>query len=267
VNGLVVGVRGGGDLGSGAALRLWRSGFQVFILEIERPIAVRRTVALSEAVFDRSVVVEEMRGTLASNTAHAREIMRSGDVAVLVDRNASSLVDLRPQALVDAILAKRNTGTTRDMARLVVGLGPGFTAGSDVDAVVETRRGPWLGRVYWTGMAEADTGEPGEVQGRGASRVLRAPVDGELTARGAIGDLVQEGQVVAQVEDVPVTAPFSGLLRGLARDGVRVRTGMKIGDVDPRPDPELCRLVSDKSLAVAGGVMESVLTHLRQNEA
>jgi xanthine dehydrogenase accessory factor len=148
-----------------------------------------------------------------------------------------------------------------------VGLGPGFTAGTDVDAVVETRRGPRLGRVYWTGSAEADTGEPGEIQGRGASRVLRAPTDGELMACRAIGEIVQEGELVAEVGGVPVTAPFAGLLRGLARDRLQVRTGMKIGDVDPRLKPELCRLVSDKSLAVGGGVLEAVLTHLRQNGA
>jgi xanthine dehydrogenase accessory factor len=267
MNRVLVAIRGGGDLGSGTALGLWRAGFKLVILEIERPIAVRRTVALSEAVFDGTSMVEEMRGSLAKDASEAEDIMSSGDVAVLVDPLASSLADFGAEILVDAIVAKRNTGTCRDMAPLVVALGPGFTAGKDVDAVVETRRGPHLGRVYWTGMAEPDTGEPAETAGRGASRVLRAPADGALRTRRNIGEIVNEGEMLLNVEGIPVPAPFTGLLRGLARDGLSVRRGMKVGDIDPRLDAELCRLVSDKSLAVAAGVLEAVLIHLKDNGA
>jgi xanthine dehydrogenase accessory factor len=205
----LVAIRGGGDLGSGAALRLWRVGFRVVILEIERPIAVRRTVALSEAVFDGSAAVEEMRGSLAEDPSTADAVLSSGDVPVLVDPRASSLAHFLPEVLVDAVMAKRNTDTRRDMAPLVVALGPGFTAGGDVDAVVETRRGPRLGRVYWDGMAEPDTGEPAETAGRGASRVLRAPTAGTLRALRYIGEVVGEGERVAEVAGIPVEAPFA----------------------------------------------------------
>lgn len=258
-------VRGGGDLGSGVALRLWRGHFRVIVLETANPIAVRRTVSLAEAVYDGRARVEEMEGRLVGSAADALAA-GCGSVSVLVDPDATSVSMLCPAIVVDAIMAKRNTGTRRDMAPLVVGLGPGFTAGMDVHVVVETNRGPHLGRVLRAGSAEADTGEPGEVAGQTAGRVLRAPAAGMLRAASAIGDIVEAGAVVARVAGMPVRAGFRGLIRGLARDGLQVERGAKIGDVDPRLDPRLCTLVSDKSLAVAGGVLESVVAHLRQNE-
>lgn len=260
---VLVAVRGGGDLGSGVALRLVRTGFRVVILERARPLAVRRSVSFGEAVYEGGVQVEELIGRLAK--AHeAREIMGAGEIPVVVDPAAEALSGLRPYALVDAILAKRNTGTTRTMAPLVVGLGPGFSAGKDVHAVIETNRGPRLGRVIWKGQAEPDTGWPGPVAGQSGSRVLRAPVSGVLRTCASIGDIVEEGATVASVAGMSIHAGFRGLVRGLARDGLEVTAGMKVGDIDPRLDPGLCTLVSDKALAVAGGVLEALLVSLRE---
>lgn len=259
VSDLVV-VRGGGDLGSGVAVRLWRCGFRVVVLEAERPVAVRRTVAFAEAVYEGQTVVEEVCGRLEAGERVKYSAQSREYVPVVVDPSAALIARLDPSAVVDAILAKRNTGTIRDMARTVVALGPGFTAGADAHAVVETQRGPHLGRVIWNGQAAPNTGLPGEIAGKSMSRVLRAPGDGVVEVESRIGDLVDEGEVVARVAGVPVTARFPGLVRGLVRDGLAVQAGMKIGDLDPRRDPRLCYLVSDKALAIAGGVLEAILS-------
>lgn len=254
-------LRGAGDMGTGVAIRLWRSGFQVIALETSSPLAVRRTVSFSEAVFDGHAAVEGIRATLVGSPAQALDTLKDEVVPVLVDPGAGSLARLDPEAVVDAILAKRNTGTHLDMAPLVVGLGPGFVAGEDVHAVVETNRGPDLGRVFWHGSAQANTGAPAAVLGESHTRVLRAPADGHVTVRKNIGDIVGEGETVAEVGGVPVCAAFHGVLRGMVREGTYVSVGLKIGDVDPRLDPSLCHRVSDKSLAIAGGVLEAVLSH------
>jgi xanthine dehydrogenase accessory factor len=254
-----VAVRGGGDLGSGVVLRLWRAGFEVIVLEVAHPVAVRRTVSFAEAVYDGSADVEEGHGVLAPSAEAALELLTRREIAVLVDPDAASLPRLRPNALVDAIMAKRNLGTRLDMAPCVVCLGPGFEAGVDCDAVIETNRGPHLGRALWSGHAEADTGIPASVRGVTADRVLRAPTDGAMVALKSIGHIADDGEVVARVDGEPVISSIAGMVRGLARDGLQVRAGMKVGDIDPRLDPELCRLVSDKSLAIAGGVLEAVL--------
>ena len=259
-------VRGGGDLGSGAALRLWRSGFEVVVLESPQPVAVRRTVSFAEAVYDGAIEVEEAHGVLATSIENALELSARREIPVLVDPDAASLPRLRPDALVDAIMSKRNLGTRLDMAPCVVCLGPGFEAGVDCDAVIETNRGPHLGRALWSGHAEADTGTPAPVGGATSDRVLRAPTDGRIVGLRSIGQIVESGDVVARVEGVPVITTLAGMVRGLARDGLQVRAGMKIGDIDPRVDPELCRLVSDKSLAIAGGVLEAVLMRTQTHE-
>lgn len=255
-------VRGGGDLGTGTALRLWRAGFDVLILEATSPMAVRRTVSFSEAVYEGSKVVEDATAVLVPDIFAAHTATNDGLVPVLVDPAARSLGQLGAAAVVDAILAKRNTGTRIDMGRAVVALGPGFDAGRDAHAVVETNRGPNLGRVIWKGAAAPNTGQPAAVRGHTDARVLRAPREGVLTALRAIEDVVDAGEVVATVNGEPVRAGFKGMLRGLLRDGSRVRKHTKIGDIDPREDPTLCRCVSDKSLAIAGGVLEAVLARL-----
>lgn len=258
-------VRGGGDLGSGVALRLWRSGFRVVVLESAAPVAVRRTVSFAEAVYEGKARVEEATAALAG-PKEVGEILRAGTIPVVVDPEARQVNCLQPHALVDAIMAKRNLGTRTDLASCVVALGPGFTAGVDAHAVVETNRGPNLGRVLWRGQAEADTGTPGIVGGHGVQRVLRAPVAGRLRVKAAIGDIVEHGEILAAVEGTAIRAPFTGLVRGLAREGLAVRAGMKIGDLDPRLEPVLCQLVSDKALAIAGGVLEAILMCIRDEE-
>lgn len=252
-------VRGGGDLGSGVAIRLWRAGFEVVILETRNPMAVRRTVAFSEAVYDGQSQVEEAHAVSAPSVEVALDLLSRSIVPVLVDPDAASLPRLRPDVLVDATMIKRNLGTRLDMAPCVLCLGPGFRAGVDCDAVIETNRGPHLGRVLWIGAAEANTGIPGAVQGATSERVLRAPTDGTLLGAKSIGDMVAVGDIVARVDGQPVVSGLGGLVRGLARDGHTVHTGMKIGDIEPRLDQELCHLVSDKALAIAGGVLEAVL--------
>lgn len=256
-------IRGGGDLGSGVALRLWRAGCRVILLETEHPIAVRRTVSFAEAVYDGCATVEEAEGRLLTLNEVLHDEWGSWDIPVVVDPSAASIESLRPIAVIDAILAKRNIGTERGWAPLVVGLGPGFHAPANVHAVVETNRGPHLGRVIWNGEAQPNTGEPAPVSGIGRERVLRAPATGVLRIVNDIGTIVNKGEVVATVRGVPVRAGFRSLVRGLARDGLHVDEGMKIGDIDPRLDPALCRLVSDKSLAIAGGVLEAVMMALR----
>ena len=226
------------------------------VLELPRPLTVRRTVALSTAVTEGEAVVQGMKGVRAGSPDEAVATARTGAVAVLVE---TGLAPVGADVVVDARMAKRNLGTAIDDADLVVALGPGFTAGVDCHAVVETMRGHDLGRVIWSGPAAADTGTPGPVGGRSAERVLRAPAAGTVAWDAAIGDRVAEGQRLATVAGAVVTAPFDGVLRGAIASGAEVRTGLKIGDVDPRPDPAACHRISDKALAVGGGVLEAVL--------
>ena len=252
-------VRGGGDLATGVIYRLYRAGFPVAVTEVETPLAVRRTVAFAQAVYDGAITIEGITGRLITTPEAILPLWEEGIVPVLVDPQARVREHLPFIVLVDAIMAKRNTGTHITDAPLVVALGPGFTAGVDCHAVVETMRGHFLGRVYWSGSALPDTGTPGNVMGYDKERVLRAPCDGHITPLVDIGDRVEEGQVICTVEGEPVRAPFPGVLRGLVHPRVHVRAGMKIGDVDPRARPEHCFTISDKSLAVGGGVLEAVL--------
>ncbi len=252
-------IRGGGDLGSGVALRLWRCGFRVLILETSAPLCVRRSVSFAEAVYEGTWGVEEARAVRVENMEEAVRVMDGCAIPVLIDPTGSYLRDSRASAVVDAIMAKRNLGTTIDMAPLVVALGPGFSAGRDVDAVIETNRGPNLGRVRWSGRAEPNTGVPGPVLGKSTERVLRSPAAGSVTVIRDIGSIVDTGAVLAMVGEQVIRAPFPGLLRGMIREGTIVETGMKVGDVDPRRDPTLCTLVSDKALAIAGGVVEAIM--------
>lgn len=261
---MMVLIKGAGDLASGVAARLYRSGFRVVMTELPEPLLVRRGAAFGEAIYAGRAEVE---GIVAVRTDGAGEggaaavagILAAGEIPVLVDPEASAGGALRPGVLVDAIMAKRNTGTRLTDAPLVIALGPGFTAGSDCHAVIETQRGHWLGRVYRSGAALPDTGSPGESGGVTDERVLRAPADGVFAAAAAIGDPVAAGQVIGSVAGVPVTALCAGVLRGIVRDGIRVTRGLKVGDVDPRGKRAHCFTISDKSLAVAGGVLEAIV--------
>ncbi len=256
-------IKGAGDLATGVAYRLVRSGFPVVMTELPQPKVVRRTVSFAQAVFDGSTRVE---GIIAHRVgvAQALGVAWEGDVAVVVDPRADIVPALCPSVVVDAIMAKRNTGTYRTDAPVVVALGPGFFAGVDVHAVVETDRGHRLGRVIFEGGATPDTGIPAPVNGHAADRVLRAPSGGTFTAICAIGDHVAAGDVLGHVEGHPVVAPFDGCLRGLIHSGLTVDRGMKIGDVDPRATREHCFTISDKALSIGGGVLEAALYLLDQ---
>lgn len=229
------------------------------VLELPEPLTVRRTVSLSTAVTDGEIIVQGMRGVRADKRPEVLAVLEQGDVAVLVAPELTALDPVQPDVVVDARMAKRNLDTSIDDAEAVVALGPGFTAGVDCHAVVETMRGPNLGRVVWTGQAQPDTGTPAELGGRSADRVVRAPAAGEVDWRIAIGDVVSGGQLLGAVGDATVRAPFDGVVRGAIRTGMRVRAGLKIGDVDPRGDPSACWKISDKALAVGSGVLEAVL--------
>ncbi|MBN1451991.1 MAG: EF2563 family selenium-dependent molybdenum hydroxylase system protein [Anaerolineales bacterium] len=248
-------IRGGGDLASGVALRLYRAGLKVLISELPQPLAVRRTVSFAEAVYAGQVTLEGVTARLV-NGEQVQAALEAGEIPVLVDPHASILTSLDFSAVIDGRLIKHPPGPLPVPIPLHIGLGPGFHAGRDCQAVIETRRSHTLGRVYWEGRTQPDSGQP-EGDPR---RVLRAPADGIFTSQMRIGEHVETGQELAAINDrYPVTSPFPGVLRGLLHPGLHVTVGLKVGDVDPRDDPEMCRLVSDKALAIGGGVLEALL--------
>lgn len=259
-------LRGGGDLASGVALRLHRAGFAILITEISHPLTVRRKASFSQAVFDGSCRVEEVEAIFSSNLPEALNWLTKDRIAVLVDPGAECRSELAFTAMVDGRMLKEQMVLSPqnheafDPNLFSIGLGPGFTARINCHAVVETNRGPHLGRVYWQGSAQPDTGIPEAVGEQRETRVLHAPADGILESDKEIGALLQTGDEIARVAGYSVTAPFTGVLRGLIQPGLRVQRGMKIGDLDPRSDPNLCFLASDKSLAVGGGVLEALLS-------
>lgn len=252
-------IRGAGDLASGIALRLWRSGVDVVMTDLPVPTAIRRTVAFSEALRLGETTVEGIRAVKANTIEKAAVLLKEKCIPVLVDPDCACRLILQPEVLVDAILAKRNLGTSITDAPIVIGVGPGFTANVDCHAVVETMRGHTLGRVYYEGSALPNTNIPGRIGGFTGERVLRAPCGGPFTPVKDIGDMVQEGDIVAYVQGEPIKATIGGVIRGLLPAGVPVHKGMKSGDIDPRHCVENCYTVSDKSLAVGGGVLEAVL--------
>ena len=252
-------VKGGGDLGTGVAWRLHRSGFPVVVTERAQPFVVRRTVAFASAAFDGEIAVEGVTAWKTQDAVEARQLIEDSIVPVLIDPDCHSRLVLKPAVLIDAIMAKRNTGTTISDAAFVIGLGPGFTPSVDCHCVIETQRGHNLGRVLWSGAAEPNTGVPGEIGGRSAERVLRAPCDGLIAGVKRIGDKVVTGEIIVRVDGAPVVAPFDGTLRGLVHDGLEVKSGMKIGDLDPRANREHCLTISDKALAIGGGALEAIL--------
>jgi xanthine dehydrogenase accessory factor len=257
---LVVLIRGAGEMASGVVHRLYRSHFKVCMTEIPNPLAVRREVAFSEAIYDREKEVEGVRATLISRPEEIESTWKKGDIPILVDPDAKKTRNfLKPDVLVDAIMAKRNLGTQMSDAPLVIGLGPGFAAGKDVHLVVETNRGHNLGKVISKGAAEADTGIPGEIGGYTIERLLRTMKKGIFHPQKSIGERVNKGAVVAVADDFPVIAKISGVVRGLLRDGAEVKKGMKVGDIDPRGRRELCFTISEKARAIGGGVLEAIL--------
>lgn len=252
-------IRGAGDIATGIALRLYRARFQVVMTDLSRPTAIRRTVCFSQAIVHGETTVEGVRAVFAEVCAAAEQIMAQGDIPVLADPQCDCRTVLRPDALVDAILAKRNLGTALTDAPVVIGIGPGFTAGEDCHAVVETMRGHTLGRVIYEGSALPNTNIPGLIGGYAGERVLRAPDDGVFHTVLEIGAQVRSGDVAGTVNGHPMYCTIDGVLRGLLADGTPVHKGMKSGDVDPRCKVEYCYSASDKALAVGGGVLEAIL--------
>jgi xanthine dehydrogenase accessory factor len=261
-NNALVLLRGGGDLATGVALRLHRAGIKLVISELAQPLAVRRTVSFAEAVYEGRHTIEEVTARLVEQD-QVSAVIDADEIPILVDPNADVLTQLQFLVVVDARVIKQTPSPLPVEVPLHIGLGPGFHAGRNCHAVVETRRSHTLGRVYWTGAAQADSGQP-EGDRR---RVLRAPQDGVIIGYKKIGDHCEEGEVIAEIQadreasaSKQVTSPFKGVLRGLIRPGLHVTKGLKIGDVDPRDDPSACFLVSDKALAIGGGVLEAILT-------
>jgi len=264
---MLVMVRGGGDLASGVALRLHRAGIRLVITELPEPLVVRRLVSFAEAVYRGETTVEGVVARHVENVNQILNLANTGIIPVIVDPSVESLAELNPQILIDGRMTKITTFYNLDQGIFIVGLGPGFIAGENCHAAIETNRGHTLGRVVWQGTLQADTGVPDSVLDRRTERVLRAPADGKLVTHVEICDHVEPNQLIAQVSAHQIQAPFRGVVRGILHPGVLVRSGMKIGDIDPRDEPAYCRLVSDKSLAIGGGVLEAILARpeLRMN--
>ena len=261
-NNLIV-VRGGGDLATGVIHTLWAAGLKVLVLEIAYPAAIRRQVSLCECVYQGEATVEDFTAVLIHDISEMEAVWAVKKVPVLVDPEGKCLEVLKPAVVVDAIIAKKNMGTHRGMAPFTVALGPGFTAGEDVDVVIETSRGHKLGRVIKEGTAKPNTGIPGIIGGYGKERVMHSPAEGILRNVHAIGDIVEAGTEIAYIEtaegNVPVLATINGIIRGLIRDRYPVTKGFKIADIDPRLDElENCWLISDKARCIAGSVLEQV---------
>ena len=260
-------LRGGGDLATGVAYRLHKAGFPLIVLELERPFVIRRRVALATAVLENEVHIGDLHGKLAATPEDAFELAYTNTIPVLVAPTIPPFIlhHSSSQVVIDGRIAKRNIDTSLEQAPLVIGMGPGFTAGVDCHAIIETMRGHTLGRVIWDGSALPNTGTPGIIAGKGAERVVRAPVEGMVDWRLEIGDLVQSGDVLGNVAGEPVTAPFDGVVRGLIAPGTAVKQGFKIGDVDARGNVQACFTISDKALAIGGAALEAILTHLNNH--
>ena len=260
---MIILIRGGGDLASGVSLRLFRAGLRVIVTELPKPLAVRRRVSFAEAIYAGSVEIEGVTGIRIENPTDISEINQTlarGEIPVIVDPQVEAAQMLKPSVIVDARMLKQHSPMPPTTSCLVIGLGPGFIAGENCHAVIETNRGYRLGRVIWEGSAQADTGIPESLQNHKSDRVLRAPVNGRLSVFADIGDLLEEGQPIAEVGEVTLVAPFKVVLRGILYPGLYVETGLKIGDIDPRADPNFCFMVSDKSLAIGGGALEAILS-------
>ena len=260
---MIVLLRGGGDLASGVAIRLHHSGFKVVIIELPKPLAVRRLASYSEAVYSGEITIENIVGRRVNeidDPLRVLQLLSKGRIPVLVDPEGKSIQSVHPSVIVDARMLKAAPEAIKHTAKLYLGLGPGFIGGANCHAAIETQRGPWLGRVIWEGPVQADTGLPEPVGTVQSERALYSPSDGTLNPHKAIADLIQEGDVIAEVDGQAIRAPFNGVLRGLIHPEVLIKQGMKIGDVDPRGDPQLCNHVSDKALAIGGGVLEAILS-------
>ena len=254
----VIVVRGGGDIATGVIQKFYRCGFRLLVLETDKPAAIRRSAALCETVYTGVATVEDVTCELISALPEMDKSYMCGVVPMIIDPCGESIARLKPAAVIDAIMAKRNLGTHKGMASVTIGLGPGFYASDDVHAVIETMRGHDLGRLILRGNARTNTGIPGEVGGESARRVIYAPVGGEIRHFKKIGDILEAGETICAVSGESVMTPFRGLLRGLIHEGLYVLKGMKIADMDPRIDIDW-RTISDKARCVGGAALEAYL--------
>lgn len=261
---LIVLIRGGGDVGSGVAVKLFNCGFPVVVTEIQEPLVVRRSIAFANCVYEGCCEIEKVSGKLVVNYDKIIESIASGTVPVIVDPDGLAIKKLKPDIVIDAVMAKRNILTKMNNANIVIGLGPGFTAGVDVDAVIETQSGHYLGRVIYNGKAADDTGIPCNIEGYTNERVFRAPCDGIIQNVVDIGDIVEKGQLLCRVNGVEVRSQLDGVVRGIIHDGLAVVKGLKLGDVDHRGDAQYNHYISDKIRNIAGGVLEAVLVLLQK---
>lgn len=259
----IVVVRGGGDLATGVIQKFYRAGIKVLVLESPCPTAIRRTVSLCEAVVSGTTHVEDMTAHLIKNICDCEKIWSMGDIPVMVDPDGISIKLVKPIGVINAVMAKKNLGTTASLAPVVLALGPSFSAPKDAHAVIETMRGPSLGNLILSGSALSDTGIPGLISGRAAERVLHAPCDGVVRSLRKIGEKVNEGDVIFMVGENAVTAPFRGILRGLIADGAHVTRGLKVADIDPRLDID-CNAISDKARCIGGAALEGYLYFRKQ---
>jgi len=253
-------MRGGGDLASGAVLRMVRTGMKVVICELARPYAVRRSVSFAEAIYAGRIDIEGISCLHVVDRDRIELVINQGIIPILVDPDLDSLNYFRPDVIIDGRMMKENTNYSIQSTPMVIGLGPGFFCGVNCHAAIETRRGPNLGRVLWEGSPEEDTGIPERVGTYTEERVLRSLSAGIFQSSVKIGDLVSAGQIIGYVNQQPIKAVFNGLVRGILQSGLAVSIGLKLGDIDPRIDPTLIARVSDKALSIGGGVLEAILS-------
>ena len=256
---MMVLIKGAGDLATGIAYRLKKSGFDIVMTEIHKPTTVRRTVAFSQAVFDNEIVIEGIKGVKVNNINEIYEEIREGNIPIIIDEKAEIIKELRPDVVVDSIIAKKNLGTSIEDAPIVIGVGPGFEAKVDCHLVVETKRGHYLGKVIEEGSAIPNTGVPGNIGGYTKERIIRASSNGKIKPLVAIGDFVKKGDIVAYIDGIEVLAEIDGIVRGMLQEGIEVFKGMKSGDIDPRCEKDHCFTISDKARSIGGGVLEAIM--------
>lgn len=256
---MIVLIKGAGDLATGIAYRLKKSGFDIVMTEIDNPTTVRRTVAFSQAIFDNEIEIEGIKGIKVNNINEIHKEIKKGNIPIIIDKEANIIKKLKPKVIVDAIIAKKNLGTSINDAPIVIGVGPGFEAKKDCHLVIETKRGHYLGKVIEEGSAIPNTGIPGNIGGYTKERIIRASSNGKIKPVVKIGDYVKKGEVVAYIDDVEVLAEIDGIVRGMLQEGIEVFKEMKSGDIDPRCEKDHCFTISDKARSIGGGVLEAIM--------
>lgn len=262
----IVAIRGGGEVGTAIAHKLQRSGFKVFVIENDMPISIRRTVAYAQAVFQGEMTVQGIKGVKVDHAEEIMEAWEKKEIPVIVDTDCQILREIPVDVLIDAIMARKNTGTTKGMATITIATGPGFVASEDVDIVIETKKGHDLGRLIFEGTAEPETGIPGESEGVDSNKVINAPAEGAIKTHVDIGDVVKKGQLVAEIGNYRILAQNSGIVRGIIHDGSVVWKGLKIAEIDSEVTSEQCQRLSQRSRDIAGGVLEAVMYLKRKKD-